>query len=285
MDTDYNRDDDTSEDSILQTPQQRAETEAADRQARIEYLRSLAPEKKPRKKWVKVVWMMICVIIVLAIAATLYLTLVDTNKDDGSKATTTPTKNAQQKKVADTPVTATKDYSSTGFNLSLKYPEGWTPAEADGKVVITSPATSFTNVSGKPITGKIVIALNAKGQNLTSFDAGNATAVLDSEKITYKQPTQVQRAQTYLSFAQYVATTMPSALDAIYVTGDYGYQKDQAIPKVDMANLDPVISVTFLRCSDAKCTASTPDSIAASNWKNKSFSMPITSTLESLAVN
>jgi cytoskeletal protein RodZ len=284
MDTDPHRDDQLPN-STPQTPEQRAATEAEDRQARIEYLRSLTPEKKRKPVWLRIVLTVVVIAIVGGIAALLYIKLVDTKKDDGKDAQTTASKNAQQKKVADTPVKATKTYSSTTFNLSIMYPDGWVPAEGDNKLTITSPATSFANASGKTITGQIIVSLNAKGQNLTPFDSGNATAVLDSEKLTYTQPTSVQRAQTYLSFAQYPTTTATGAIDALYVTGDYGYQKGQAIPKVDMANLDPLISVNFLSCSDAKCTKTAPVPIAASNWTNKVFSTPITSTLESLAVN
>ena len=66
-----------------------------------------------------------------------------------------------------------------------------------------------------------------------------------SEKIKYSNPTSVQRAETYLTFVQYSTTARGEGIDALYITGDNGYQKDQYIPKTDMINLDPVIVVSF----------------------------------------
>ncbi|HYH75675.1 MAG TPA: hypothetical protein VD735_07010 [Candidatus Saccharimonadales bacterium] len=287
MDTDPHRDsqDDNPYDTSHMTPEQRAAHEAADRQARIDYLRSLTPEKKRKPVWVKILLSLLLVVALGVLATVLYSKLVDTNKDDGSLQTK-PVKTAQQKEVEDVPVRATKPYSSATFNMTIMHPEGWTATENAGVLKIVSPATKMRAVSGKEMKGQVTVTFSGKGQNLAAFDAGNATAVIPSEKLTYTQPTSVQRAQTYLSFAQYAATTAGSAaLDALYVTGDYGYQVDQAIPKIDMANLDPLISVTFASCNDSACKATTPMSIGAGSWRDKAFSVPIISTLESLAIN
>jgi hypothetical protein len=124
-----------------------------------------------------------------------------------------------------------------------------------------------------------------QGQPPKDFDAGNAVAVRDSEKVSYTKPTPSQRAQTYLSFVQYAATTTHGALDGIYITGNVGYKKTQPIPKTDVAARDPIVGITFVKCANDACSGAvpTPLSIKASEWDNNSFKAPIKTMLTSLA--
>jgi hypothetical protein len=153
-------------------------------------------------------------------------------------------------------------------------------------MTVRSPATQLKSASGQSVTGRIIMTIANKGNNLGVFDKGNATAVLNSQKIAYTSPTPNQRANTYLSFLQYATTTAAGALDGIYITGDNGYQKGQDIPKGDIAGIDPLVSVTFVQCAASTCSGGTSAlSIAASSWSNTSFAAPITKMLESLSFN
>lgn len=120
---------------------------------------------------------------------------------------------------------------------------------------------------------------------MPEFDKGNAVAVRESEKIAYTKPSSVQRGSTYLSFLQYASSTATS-LDGAYITGDVGYQKDQAIPKADFTPVDPVISLTFVKCADNSCTGEgTPIGVATTMWEDASFGKPLKTMLQSLVVN
>jgi hypothetical protein len=178
----------------------------------------------------------------------------------------------------------TQSYNSPNFYLGFNYPANWTVTDnGGGQMTITSPATHLKSTSGKEVTGQIILMLRSQGQALPEFNIGNTTAVLPSEKIAYTKPTQNQRANTYVSFLQYPSSS--SGLDGIYITGDYGYQTGQAIPKVDIAKVDPVISVIFTQCTSSDCSSkATPLTISASSWSDPAFATPIKTMLESLSI-
>lgn len=181
---------------------------------------------------------------------------------------------------ASSPITsATKHYDSPNFYLGIDYPADWTLADSGGgKMTIVSPKLQLKDALGQSTSGQIVLTITQKGQNLTAFNAGSAAAVLDSQKVTYTKPTQTQRDNTYLSFLQYAATTAHGALDAVYITGDLGYQKLQDIPKSDIAQIDPEIVLSFVNSSGQ------PLSIASSSWSDGAFSGPLIKMLTSLAI-
>jgi hypothetical protein len=76
-------------------------------------------------------------------------------------------------------------------------------------------------------------------------------------------------------------------LDAVYVTGDSGYQQDQAIPMADVVKGDPLINVTFVSCPTDDCATGTltPLSVTTATWQNSAIGKPATALLESLTLN
>lgn len=201
-------------------------------------------------------------------------------------------KNAPLKKPAttkaatntNTPATL-KDFNSVNFGVSFKYPETWKVTDGAGQIIARSPRIQFTGPTGSTFTGQVMLTFSQKGQNsLTRLTSDNAAAVRDSEKVTYTQPSSEQRGETYISFVQYTASASDQ-LDAIYVTGDNGYLKDQLIPKGDIANNDPLIVATFLKCSDNSCNDTSPTSISPAMWTNVNFKNQITEILTSLSLS
>ena len=225
----------------------------------VEYAR-FVPPKKQKGKSKRVV---VLVIILLLIAGgALYWFVLKSKPATKPKATTNST--AQSTPAANVP---TKEDNSVNFNLNFNYPETWTVTDSgNGQLTVVSPATPLTSATGQSFTGQIILTIHQMGQGLDAFKTGNGTAVLDSAKVSYSNPTPSQRAQTYLTYVQYPATTASGALDAIYITGDYGYQKGQAVPQVDLAKVDPQVGVTFAKCTTSACTTVTPTNVAATSW-------------------
>jgi hypothetical protein len=187
-------------------------------------------------------------------------------------------------KAAAVPKIATTSYTANNFNVALEYPTGWNVvSDTASSVLIESPVMQLKTAASQTLSGKVLVTIQPQGQLPTSFGTADATAVSTSKLITYVQPTSNQRAQTYISFVQYAATTTSGALDGIYITGDYGYQKDQTIPRTDLTNLNPLVTVTFGNCADTKCTSLTSTNIPVSTFDNPTFSAPILTLLESLA--
>jgi cytoskeletal protein RodZ len=227
-----------------------------------------------KNKSKKGLWIIIFVIIVLLAAAVYWFLL----KPEPVKAPTKTSSSNQEQSSAAQTSTATTHYDSSSFNLGFDYPKGWKVSDVagSGKLTVTSPDEQLKGADGQTVSGQIVMTIRDKTQKLTEFDKGNATAVLDSEKIAYTKPTETQRGNTYLSFLGYASSTQ-TGLDGIYITGDAGYTKDQAVPLVDVSKSDPVISVTFLK--DNKQVT-----ISSNSWSNDSFAKPIKTMLQSLAI-
>jgi hypothetical protein len=239
------------------------------------------------KSWLRRIGIGFLILVLLAaLGFGVYWLLTRKDKaNDSKKTSNTPA--TSQVEEGDKISSETEHYASPGFGLEFDYPGDWKVEEANGsgKLTATSPALQLKNVSGKPITGQVVLTIRNKQQPLPEFDKGNAVAISESEKIDYSKPSSVQRGSTYLSFLQYASSTAPG-LDGVYITGDVGYQKEQAIPKADFVPVDPVISVTFTRCADSTCSKpGTAAAVAASMWQDTAFGGPIKTMLQSLVVN
>lgn len=244
------------------------------------------PQKERNPVWGKIGKWLVVLIVVAALAAGGYWAFF---KDSGSGNKPSQSQSAQSNQVSNTPTTAkiatdTKHYDSTNFNLGFDYPANWSVTDSgNGRLTARSPAVGLKGADGQQVNAQITMTIRATDQKLPEFDSGNATAAMNSEKIAYAKPTQSQRANTYLSFLTYADTT--SGFDGIYITGDNGYKKDQAIPKVDVQKVDPIIGITFAKCANSQCSGGTTAlSIGTDNWDDQDFADPIKAMLESLTI-
>lgn len=244
--------------------------EDSERTERIEYLRSITPAKKPKRRgWI----IALIVVIVLAMVGGVYYWTQVRKPATTQSSSQSASHAASQQTVPDaTQPIKTKHYDSTNFSLGFDYPDTWTVTDdGSGKLTVKSPVMQLANANGQKATTQVVVTMQPKQANLDAFKKGNAVAVLDSEKISYTAPTPSQRAQTYLSFLNYASSTA-TGLDGIYVTGDFGYQKDQAIPLVDISKADPLITVTFFTCANSSCSGTaTPATLATTNWSDTTY--------------
>ena len=226
----------------------------------------------------------IILLILIIAGAAAYWFLLRPDSTQKAAKTDTSTQSNQSNNAAKQ--TQTEHYGSTNFNLSFDYPKGWEVTDADGTgvLVLRSTPTKLTDASDTEVTGQILMTIRDKEQKLTEFSKGDAEAILDSEKITYAKPTETQRGNTYISFLNY-ASSSEEGIDGIYITGDNGYKKAQAIPSIDIAKIDPVINITFIECSESDCSDEGQAlTISADSWNDNTFSEPVKNLLESLAI-
>jgi cytoskeletal protein RodZ len=218
----------------------------------------------------------VALVLVIAIGATAYLKF---GRHKSSSSTTNSSSQQSTQPQSSKINSSTKNYSSSNFNLAFDYPSDWTLSDVSGsgKLTVTSPSMQLKDTSGQTTAGQVVMTIRDKTQKLTEFDKGNALATADSQKVAYTKPAQTQRGSTYLSFLRFA--TSSSGLDGVYITGDNGYKKDQAIPLVDIAKVDPVVSVTF-QSKDGKTI-----SVSSDSWNDTSFSEPLIKMLESLSIS
>ncbi len=254
------------------------------------------PLRKPKKKWPKVVGLVLLGLIVLAAVGAGGFVLAkhfssskpaaQTNSKAKQQNTQASSGSQPQTQPQTQATTTTKQYTSTNLKLSFSYPDKWVVVDSGGgKLTVTSPSTQLTGADGQTQTGEIIMQVeNQASADMSAFKTGSAVAVLPSQKIAYSNPTGTQRANTYLSFLQYAATTTHGALDGVYITGNLGYTKGQTIPESDVAKVDPLVRVVFVKCSDTKCSSTTPLSISSDAWNDSSFNGPIVTMLKSLAI-
>lgn len=236
--------------------------------------------KKSRKRWPIIVAIVVALLVIGF--AVYWFGFRDASQPEQEAQDTTTQPEASESSIsAGEPET----YSSSSFFLSFTHLDTWTVDESDPDILtVTSPVTSLRLAGGgADAKGKVVMTIRHKTNPLKEFDAGNATATKASELINYTKPTQAQRASTYLSFVVYAGAT--AGIDALYITGDYGYQVGQSVPKVDIANVDPIISVNFEQCIDAACTETNPTTTSLEQWADPSFSDPIKALLQSISIN
>lgn len=255
-----------------------------------DYNQHAAGYKRPVRHSVRKMFIVFGILVGLGLVSFIiyWFFLRDTGGSSTQNTQTTQTNSSQSSEAPTTTdiTTKTEHYVSNTFMLEFDYPEDWTVAEQSesGQLAVQSPALQLEDVTGAMVTGQVVFTIRNKQQPLPEFDSGNAIAALESEKITYAKPSSVQRGSTYLSFLRYA--TVSQGLNGIYVTGDYGYQKDQAIPKADFTPVDPIISTTFQKCADGTCgTMGTAIGISENMWEETTFSKPLKAIFESLTIN
>ena len=260
-------------------PSRESELPEYDEEAAAEYVSNLQPirEQKRKSKRNKLIFIIVFLVLVGGGAAAYFLFL---KSDKPKEAPQTAQPQAEQQAQ----VVESEKYNSTEMRLSFDYPKNWKIDDAtQGLIKVESPVTKLKDVNGEQSDGKVVLTFLSAGSEVPGFKKGtSATAVMDSLKITYDTPSQSQREQTYLSFAGFGA----SGLDAVFVTGDSGYQKDQFIPESDVKKSDPIISVTFYGCNDAKCEGEGSGSytVATSEWADNQMLQATQPILKSLRV-
>ncbi len=268
-------------------PKPLTEEEAAERQQRIDYLKSL--RKQDTKKTGSKKWLIVVVIVLLLIVAVLAVAFWYINRSTPAPASTTTKKTSPTNQAAqqDTPAADAnfKDYTSTNFALGLKYPSDWTLNDTAAGLTIISPAQQLPGSAGSPVSGAVVFAVRPPQQSLPEFKTGNAVAVLDSKNVNYTSPAQGQRATTFLSYVQYDTTTVKGALDSIYITGNTGYKKGQAIPMTDVIKTNPLINVYFVQCTSSCTPTSTSMNVNGASWTTSQANTTVETMLKSLSLN
>jgi hypothetical protein len=185
-----------------------------------------------------------------------------------------------------TPAIPFTSHSSATFGMTFNYPSAWTVVDSGAAgTSVTSPVLNLIAAGGNTVQGEVQMNILNKGSLPSAFTT-NSVAVMTSQKISFNTPSTAQAADTYISFVQYPATTITGGLDGIYISGNYGYQKDQVIPASNIATVDPLIYFNFYSCASSLCPTSSrqPLTIAGSSeWNNQSFSAPILLMIKSFS--
>ncbi len=248
------------------------------------------PTPKHSKWWI---WLLVVVFILIVGAVGLLVyaghkTAKVTTKQLAKTPTQQVTIAPHQSVAANPPVNIpSSSHSSQTFGMTFNYPSSWNVVDSgNAGTTVTSPVMSLTAANGQQVEGQVVMNVAKQGVLPPAFTA-TSVAVLTSQIVNYTSPSPTQAADTYISFVQYPTTTTVGGLDGIYITGNYGYQKDQNIPSSDVAKVDPLIYFNFYSCSSSACPVSArqPLTIASSSWSGQTLSAPILMMIKSFTFN
>jgi len=191
-------------------------------------------------------------------------------------------KNVQERKTVATD--ATKHYDSQLFTLGFDYPANWVVSDKPGKLTVTSPTYSMATSDSAKGQGNVIVTIQNQQPSVPGYPSGGATAALDSTKLTYKKPSNVQRAETFMSYLDY---STQGGITALYLTGDNAYAAGDAVPITDLARASLLVNVTFQRCDKSYCTGGRVEqlTIASNSWAKAAYKDPVTKLLESLVIN
>jgi len=251
---------------------------AEEQQLKWQHSRPTVIPEPPKKRH----WPVVLVIIVLLAAATAGAYWLGSYKAS-APAKKTSTAQASQQQSAQAAAAPTKHYDSVTHTLSLDYPGNWVVSDTADKLTVTSPALKVASLNGAA-TGHIIVTIQNQQTSIPGYPSAGGIANLDSDKLTYKQPSSVQRAQTYLS---YVAYQSPNGVDTLFLTGDNGYQSGQQVPMSDVVKGNPLVSVTFATCTSDNCVNGPvkPITLLASSWNKAAFKPQVVELLQSLTFN
>lgn len=258
---------------------QEASTSVAD------YVENSTPVRKEKgKRRKKSIFIVIALVLVAGGAAAYFLT----KPKKTAEMTQAPAQTTQAPEAE--LVTSTENFVSPSFRLSFDHPTNWKvdeiPASADtsAEIVVRSPTIKLKDAEGKEVSAQVMLRIRPKSNKLTDIAEGaNIVALRPSEKISYSQPSSQQRGETFLTYLQHTG----AGLDAVYITGDNGYEKEAFVPKTDLVQSDPIISVSFLNCSDLACNAEAASALSISDteWEENKFIQQAKTILQSLNIN
>lgn len=246
------------------------------------------PALKPKNKKGGKRWVWVLVVLLLAAAGAGAYLYFGSKKASAPEPTNTTASQSTTQKTEEEPAATvavkTKHYDSATFSMGLDYPENWQLKDTETLLSVTSPQMTFQTFDGKEAKGYVRLTVQPKQTSLPDFAKGAGTAVMESAKLTYKKPTQNQRAQTYLTFVGYA--TGNGGLEALYVTGNNGYQIRQDVLQAEVLQTDPLITVKFLSCTTQECTGTTtPLSVKNIVWVKTPVSETVTNLIQSFSFN
>ena len=186
-----------------------------------------------------------------------------------------------------TPTVTTKHYTAEALKTDFDYPSDWYIASngSDQIITIQSPHFQIKELNGKLSDAQVVIDITPKySDNNYAFIYDDSRIVMPSEKLTYTNPTKVQRTETNLSFAQFPGTTDKNGLDILFVSGDQSYATGQTVGSKTYKTINPFIAIYIQDCFKG-CQALSTAQIDAATYRSTDMLTKAKDIVKSLRFN
>jgi hypothetical protein len=256
---------------------------------RLAYIKSVVPPKKTKRKWPRLVFM---VVVGLGMIVACYFSYLHTMH--AHKAT--PKTNAKRahllKPGTDSDVTSQYISNGNDLNLSFAYPSDWgvTPASNDNSddktITVTSPIQMIIDSAGRTVSGKVVVTIRPLTTSMTELSGDQITAAQTSTQFAYANPTGSQFRYPYLTYLNLLGgSNASSAFQEVVITGNMSYTQGQSIMNGNIS-VDPIITASFDSCSTVACNGTfDPLSITNQTWQNDNIFQQTESLFTSLALH
>lgn len=246
-----------------------------------EYVQNLQPIKDRKRKNKRNALIGLTLLLLGVVGFGVYQFVLNKPLEKSTPASEQPATQTQAAEPSDTVET----YTSEELGISFEHLSTWVIDDTtEGLVTISSPLVKLTGSDGQEVDGKVVVSFMGAGSEVPVYEnTQGLAALLDSEKITYDEPTPNQREQTYISFGGLT----PAGINAVFVTGNSGYKKGQMIPEADVKKVEPIISVMFYQCPDTVCDPADGASelaIEVESWAENQATVAALALLKSLKV-
>lgn len=263
-----------------------------DRQARIDYLKSIAPADKPRKKWPFVIAGIVAVLIIAGATGYLVMSKPKAKKAVVNTPASTPAVVQPDNQSASTGLS---HYISLGsdLNLSFDYPSNWTVSppsggnQTDQTITLNSPLVAIVGADNNSVTGRVSIRIRPATAGLTELSSGLSTAAQASVQFAYTKPSANQFQYPFLDFIHLAGGPNPSlAFEEVLITGNNKFAQGQVISDSTVA-VDPIITANFYNCKTNSCTGTSavPLSINNAIWLNNATTQQTLAIFQSLQIN
>ncbi len=260
-----------------------------DEPTRLEYIKSVIPPGKPKRRWPLIIGL---VIVVLVLAAGGYIGFKHVHRKHVTVAHDSTTRTHLLKPGSVT--SATSQYVSNGsdLNLTFTYPSNWSATPASGNnpndqtITLTSPIQTIVNSAGQAVSGKVVVMLRPASSTMSELSSGEATAALASTQFDYSKPTSSQYQYPYLTYLDLNPGSNPdSAFQEVVITGNTSFTQGQNITESSIS-VDPIITASIDACTTKTCTGNgSPLSITYATWQNDRVFQQTAALFESLSLN
>lgn len=249
----------TSEES---SPEPVASTETEETPEKPAETTAEVPKKSKKKLLLTLAFVLVNTAI---LSGTGYLLMHKQKQPNTAMSTTTEVKTTQgTTKSPDTPAEAPKTlhFTSDSLGFDFDYPSDWRiDSNSDNSFIIVQSAP-FQVKQSDGSQKKVAATLIIYGKYDPDLDVQDSDRIVnDSEQLVYKDPTKIQRKQTFLSYAHSSQYFNTDVVSTAFISGNLQYKVGQSVGSQNFQKINPFIILKLIDCVDT-CNPSFPSPVS-----------------------
>ena len=179
----------------------------------------------------------------------------------------------------------TQHYVSQTGIIEFDYPTLWriSASDDDANIRITSATFNYTDNKGASKIGSIEMSITQQAKLSSYFKFVDDDYVIKEAplKVTYKNPSPVQRKETYFNFSGY----QDGEAIAGFVSGNLTYKVGDTVGSKKISAIDPFIALYINGCPNGGCHAFSPATLTSRVWQQNTQMQQTQDIIASLRIN